>query len=252
MRHTVLILAAGMGRRLGVPDGLPKWLAPVGSVTPAAMHLEACHRSDVVTDVVVVAGHGQAAVDDVVVGWRDRLDIAVVANPHYEDRNNWYSLLVGLEALPARRNSSVLVVNSDLCAPVEWFVELFESITTIPGGGALAVDFERTLTDEAMKVAVAADGRRLVQVAKVGVDHPAGEYVGVTFLRPGAVNGLAGMLGLFVDDPARADAWYEHGIQAHIDAGASYIGAPVPDGRWVEIDDPADLAAAERIMAAEP
>lgn len=250
MSRLVVILAAGVGRRLGISDDLPKWLAPVAATTPAALQLEACARSPEVAGVVVVTGHGNSAVEVVAQEWVATVPIELVANPHFRDRNNWYSLLVGLRAVGGRTDDGVYVLNSDLCASVGWFVDLFTRLEAEPASGAVAVDFDRVLTDEAMLVSV--DGSHLDRIAKVGVDRPVGEYVGLTLLRAAHAEGLADVLGSFVEDPLRVDAWYEHGIQAHVDAGASYRAVAVPDGQWVEIDTAEDLAIGSRLMAAGP
>jgi choline kinase len=101
-----------------------------------------------------------------------------------------------------------------------------------------------------MKVELDSTTETVVRIGKVGIERPGGEYVGLTHLSGGAARELAAVLEGFVEDPARADHWYEHAIQCHLDAGADYGAVDVPSGEWVEIDDEADLVAARRLRVA--
>jgi hypothetical protein len=59
--------------------------------------------------------------------------------------------------------------------------------------------------------------------------------------------GLREVLAAFADEPGRADHWYEHGIQEHLQSGAKYHVVPVPSTAWVEIDDAVDLDLARAL-----
>lgn len=242
----VVVLAAGLGRRLASVTALPKWLTPVGDTCPADAHLAAFVRAGIDRTLVVV-GDQPAPILDRLAPWRDRLAVEVVANDRSADRNNWYSLLLGLDAwlAAAAPDDDVAVVNSDLYAAPTWFEKLLGSVAG--AGAALAVDPERGRTDEAMKVAVGHDGL-VTAIGKVGVPEPDGEYVGLAWFDHAAARGLRAELAAFLDQPARADHWYEHGIAEHLAAGAPYRAVPVPSSDWVEIDDEADLAAARRLL----
>ena len=247
MTHAVIVLAAGVGRRLGVPGDVPKWLAPLGATVPAELQLQACLEAPTAGRVTVVAGHGLDKVTALVEGWQDRLDVRVLDNPHHRDRNNWYSLLLGLDAVDLDGGAGVYVLNSDLCAASSWFVTVLADLDLV-GGSGLAIDLERPLTDEAMKVSVDRGGR-LTDIGKVGVVDPVGEYVGALFLDADTAAGLRDVLRSFLDHPDRVDAWYEHGIQAHLRAGVGYRAVATPSSDWVEVDTPEDLALARGILA---
>ena len=251
----VVVLAAGVGRRLGEGDGLgPKWLTDVGGRPIAEHQLSGLERAlDERCRAVVVAGHGMDRLERWLGGRPTAFPLDVCVNDEHVRRNNWYSLLVGLQWLADRRwDGAVVVLNSDLCAPAGWFGRFLEDVRAVPGdGGVLAVDLERPLTDEAMKVDVrpTPDGaHRCVRIGKAGVEHPSGEYVGMAAFGPGGWMRLLEVLRSFCDRPELADAWYEAAIQVLMDREPVAPWA-VPDGCWTEIDDQVDLAEARRLMA---
>lgn len=244
--NDVIVLAAGLGRRLAGATTLPKWLAPVGDTSPSAVQLAGLVDAGA-SRVLVVTSDPATEIERAVEPWRERLQVALVPNPHAATRNNWYSLAVGLEAwLHTGQAEDVTIVNSDLYARPAWFVALLREMWADPEGAALAIDGVRPLTDEAMKVSLAGPGT-IGSIGKVGINDPRGEYVGVSRWRRPAAEELLAILWGFEGQPERVDNWYEHGIQEHLLAGARYSMVPVPDSEWVEIDDERDLELARRI-----
>lgn len=241
---TAVILAAGLGKRLATATVLPKWLAPVGATTPCAQQLDSLVLEPP-REVVAVVGPKAEAVESYVAPWRDRLALRLLENPLHDVRNNWYSLLLALRDLPG--DDDVLVFNSDLFATAGWLAEAAARLVACGEPAALGLDVERPLTDEAMK-ASATEGR-VQRIGKVGVDAPAGEYVGISWWSPAAAAELAGHLAAYVDREDAANNWYEHGIDDHMAAGGRYAAVPVPSVDWVEIDDPTDLALAVALAA---
>lgn len=238
-----VILAAGVGSRLrGTGFTGPKWLHPVGDRSIADRQLDALH--DLGVPVTVVTGHAADAVDRYAAG----RGVSTLHNPCFAELNNWYSVDLALREV---EDDHLLIVNSDLCAPVEWYVAavraLADAATTDPA--ALVVDLDRRLTDESMKVA--ATGDRLRDIAKVGLDgDPVGEYVGLLSVRGPARAAYREQLDAFAGDPQRANEWYEKAVA--LTARAHRIDwriVPTPDGSWVEVDDEDDLAAAARLGA---
>ena len=246
-----IVLAAGMGRRLGTPDDRPKWLADLGAMTPADLHLAACAASSAVDEVVVVAGYAADAVVRFVDGWRDRvdIDIDIVVNDHFDDRNNWYSLLVGIDAAVARGHDGVYVINSDLCASAAWFTSAVDAIARVEPPTGLLIDRIRPLTDEAMKVATSDEGR-VCAIGKVGIERPVGEYVGLAWAAGDGLVGLRKHLGEFEARPEASDFWYEHAMGEHMAAEGGYDLIDVPSTDWVEVDTPEDLALARSAVRA--
>ncbi len=240
---TAIVLAAGLGRRLQLPDDVPKWLAPVGDGCPADVQLSALAELAGVEEVLVVVGPGADLVEAHVAPWRARLSIRLLPNPCHDSLNNWYSLL-----LPLREHltGDVLVLNSDLYAAPAWLADTARHLVSCGAPAALAIDRERPIVDEAMKVAI--DARDEVQrIGKRGVDDPRGEYVGMSWWTEDAAAVLRDHLEAYVGVDAARDNWYEHGIDDDLRSGGRYLAVRVPSVDWVEIDDPGDLAIALRL-----
>ncbi|MDP9419182.1 MAG: NTP transferase domain-containing protein [Actinomycetota bacterium] len=262
-RHdvAVVVLAAGHGRRLGqAGEPGPKWLVDVGGSPIAERHLAAVEQAlGPDTDVLVVVGHAADRVERYCEerAVRSRLRPLLVRNDQHAKRNNWYSLLLGLDALEGRLGDDqvVVVLNSDLFGLPVWIGALLTAAADLHGvPGSLAVDVTRPITEEAMKVAagpIDAAGRRwCTAIGKVGVGDPVGEYVGVSALAPSGRALVHDALRAFTAEDARSDAWYEEAYQ-EISASSPFLTlSPTPSSHWVEIDDAEDLRVAERLASA--
>lgn len=252
----VVVLAAGRGRRLGVlGDDTPKWLLDIGGRTIAEHQLAALAEvkrlsPGLIRSVRVVVGHAASAVERFVVD-RNLRDVELVFNPAWEELNNWYSLLRALHSLPGGAGESVVVFNGDLLAAPDWFAQFILDCDTVRSESLIGVDTQRPLTDESMKVSVTKGDRAgnvlLDRIGKVGVEDPAGEYVGVFMVRDQARGALRAMLDSFVGSEAAADHWYEEAIGRTARQGIPWVVWPTPDSKWIEIDDEADYSAAMRM-----
>lgn len=243
----VVVLAAGRGSRLGALGGsTPKWLLEVGGRSLADRQLTGLGLAgDRVASVRVVVGHGADAID-AELARRDE-PVATVPNPEYAVLNNWWSLLRALRELP--EEGPVAVLNADLLAAPEHVAAFLEAAARGDAEGVLAVDLEKELTDESMKVSLAPDGS-LQRIGKVEVEDPAGEYVGLLLLRGQALRRVREILEGFVGRPEAADEWYEGAVGRSAAEGIAWHVWPMPSGGWVEIDDDADLALAESLARA--
>jgi choline kinase len=239
-----IVLAAGGGTRLRpLTDELPKTLLEVGDgctiLDVAVANLAAAGLER----VVVVTGHGAAAIDDRV----DALEHATGAtvetwfNPHHADRNNAYSLWCCREAW----RDGALLVNGDTVHDPQVQRRLLEAP---PAPVVLALDDEKTLGDEEMKVTTDTDGtvRRITKAMDPA--EADGEYIGVARVGPEGSDDLADALEhAFTEDPGR---WYEDGFQVFADRGGRVTTVAVGDLPWVEVDDHDDLRRARALGAA--
>lgn len=261
-RHgvAVVVLAAGHGRRLGPAGGPgPKWLIDVGGAPIADRHLMAVEQTlGPDTDVLVVVGHAAHRVERYCEGHAERSSLRprLILNGQHAARNNWYSLLVGLDALEATLSEDdvVVILNSDLFALPAWIGALLTAASELRDApGLLAVDVVRPLTAEAMKVAagpVDAAGRRwCTAIGKVGVADPVGEYVGMSALAPSGRAIVHDALRALASQPDRADAWYEEAFQDGAAVSPFLVVWPTPSSAWTEIDDADDLRAAKGLAA---
>jgi choline kinase len=111
----------------------------------------------------------------------------------------------------------------------------------------LAVDTQRNLTDESMKVSLTPDGA-LANIGKVDIEDPRGEYIGMLMARGSVLAAFRDELEAFVGRPESANEWYERAMLHSARGGARWHAWPTPDSRWVEIDDDADHAAAAALV----
>lgn len=237
-----MVLAAGAGRRLRpYTDTLPKALVPVdGDVTILDIALRNLAEVEL-RDVVIVVGYAAEEVQSRVPGFERSygVDITLVHNDKAEIWNNAYSFWLACEHM----TDGVLMVNGDTVHPVE----IEKTLLGARGPEILlAIDAEKKLADEEMKIQVGPD-RELVRITKLMDPETAfGEYIGATLLEGSVIPRLADALQTtFERDP---NLYYEDGYQELVDRGGRIDIAPIPSGtRWVEVDDHVDLAKARDI-----
>ena len=236
-----MVLAAGAGRRLApYTDTLPKTLVPVDGDRTILDIALANLKAAGLDDVVVVTGYAAGALEDRRAALEERhgVRLELVFNPKAEEWNNAYSLWCAREHF-AR---GVLLANGDTVHPAS--VE--ETLLAARGPGlVLAVDQEKPLGEEEMKVHVT-DGGLLDRINKALDPATAqGEYIGVTLIEPHAADALADALKTtFERDP---QLYYEDGFQVLADRGGRILAAPIGDVPWVEVDNHDDLARAREI-----
>lgn len=243
----VVVLAAGRGSRLGaLGDETPKWLLDVGGRTLADRQLEGvAGAGEAVASTNVVVGHAAGAIRDALA--RRSEPVRVIENPEFAELNNWWSLLRALRALPGE--GPVLVVNADLLADPAQVTAFVHAAATDDAAGLLAVDHERRLTDESMKVSLSPNGT-LGRIGKEGVDAAVGEYIGMLAARGPVLRALREVLESFVGDPHAGNEWYEGAVGRTAGAGVPWRLWAMPCTGWVEIDDDDDLDAAHALVAA--
>jgi choline kinase len=235
-----MVLAAGGGTRLGTETAeLPKTLLPVdGDRTILDVALGNFARVGL-ERAVVVTGYAADRIEERVpeLERRHGLRVELVYNPKALEWNNAYSLWCARDAFA----EGVLLANGDTVHPAA--VE--ERLLAARGPElVLAVDDEKRLAEEEMKVHVA--GGRLDRINKALDPATAdGEYIGVALIEPAAADGLAGALeATWRRDPS---LYYEDGFQEYADRGGAVGIAPIGTVEWVEVDDHADLARAREV-----
>jgi choline kinase len=236
-----MVLAAGAGKRLGEDTrDLPKTLLPVdGDRTILDVALANMRRAGL-ERAVVVTGFAAGRIDERKDELEDRHDIEIELcfNPKAEEWNNAYSLWIAREYF----REGVLLVNGDTVHPAS--VE--ESLLAARGEPiVIAVDDEKSLGEEEMKVHVTGEG--LLDRIHKSLDPATaqGEYIGLTLIEPAAAVGLADALeATWRRDP---QLYYEDGFQEFADRGGRVGTAPIGTVEWVEVDDHTDLARAREV-----
>ena len=235
------MLAAGPGRRLHpLTEALPKTLLPLNDGRTILDLALANLRAAGLEEVTVVTGFAAGRVEELrpALEERHRVSLDLVFNERAEDWNNAYSLWLARDAF----RNGVLLVNGDTVHPPG--VE--QTLLAARGPDVLlAIDGEKELGEEEMKVLLA-DGGRLQRISK-GVDAAAahGEYIGLAVIEPAAAGPLADALeAIWRHDPS---LYYEDGFQELADRGGTVHGTPIGNVEWVEVDDHDDLARAREL-----
>jgi choline kinase len=236
-----MVLAAGAGSRLGAETAeLPKTLLAVdGDRTILDVALGNFRRVGL-ERAVIVTGYAAERIEERVpeLERRHGLEIELVFNPKALEWNNAYSLWVARDTFA----EGVLLANGDTVHPAS--VE--ESLLRSRGPElVIAVDDDKTLGEEEMKVHVTSEGHldRIHKSLDPGGAH--GEYIGVTLIEPAAAGPLAEALeATWRRDPS---LYYEDGFQEYADRGGRVGIAPIGRVEWVEVDDGADLARAREV-----
>lgn len=233
-----VILAAGVGRRLGAADDRPKILLEFGGRSLLERHLEALQACGV-QDVSISVGHGRELVEAEVarLGWGDR--VGFVFNPRYREGS-----MVSLWAQSARLRAGrpLLLMDGD----VLYDRRMLGRLTGAEGENVLLVDRDLEPGDEPVKICFR--GGRIVDFRK-RPEHAHdwhGESVGFFRFSGAMAAALADRCATYVGH-GRTDLEYEEAIRDLILAEpARFCAADVSDLPWIEIDFEADVARAQR------
>ena len=221
----VLILAAGIGSRLGL--GTPKVLVKVGGKSILEHHADSLmHLGLKPVDVTVVTGYMSDEVSDAC----HSLGMNTLKNPLWRNPGTYSSFAV----LPPLREP-LLILHGDLV----WEAGLADSILRKQSRVVIPVDPRTRMDGEAMKVEVRAN--RVIHMSKkLPFSRSAGESMGMFFLAD-SLDVQRCSSGL-IENP---EASFDDAI--NVAAGLVTVEAVITDEFiWEEIDTPSDLIRAER------
>ncbi|BAN03326.1 phosphocholine cytidylyltransferase family protein [Ilumatobacter coccineus] len=227
----VVILAAGMGSRLGRPE--PKPLTRLAS-----------GRSILEQQLAVLGGHSTVWRPTIVVGFKKDLimeafpEASYVYNQRFDQTNTSKSLLRGLEATG---DDPVLWMNGDVVFDETLMALLdphLDAETTF-----VAVN-RAEVGDEEVKYRTNDDGH-ITELSKTVVDG-LGEAVGVNFVSASDKHAL--IESLRECDP---NDYFERGVEMMIhQMGRSVLAADVSEAFCIEVDFESDLETANQIIRA--
>lgn len=236
--RAAIILAAGVGRRLGNAGDGPKVLLEFAGQSLLARHLAALEAQGV-HEVSITVGHQRERIAAAVtrLGWGGR--ITLVENPRFREGS-----LISLAAQAARLRAGqpVLLMDGDVLYDPRMIADLLAA----PGESSLLVDREIEPGDEPVKICFR-DGR-IVDFRKKP-EHPHtwfGELVGFFRFSAAMAAALADRCEAYVA-AGRGDLEYEEAIRDLILAAPErFDAADISALPWIEIDFEEDVARARR------
>lgn len=193
-----------------------------------------------IDEVVVVTGYGADKVEAILQRVQQP-PVRSLYNPFYANCDNLGTCWV---ARPEMTDDFVLI-NGDTLFEAEVLARLLDTPAAWPV--TLVTDRKTSYDDDDMKVAV--EGERLLRVGKrLSADTVTGESIGMMALRRSGPALMRRRLDDIVRRDEGLDRWYLTAIDEL--AGEGHVGVCSAAGlSWCEIDDRADLAVAERLVA---
>jgi len=239
-----IILAAGVGRRLGGAEGdhLPKALLAFGGKSLMARHIGIL-RGAGITDITVVIGYQAERMRTALAALDDGPAVATLLNPDFRE-GSVVSLWAGREVL--RRGRPVILMDAD----VIYGAGMMERLIASRWPGALLLDRELEPGDEPVKLCVR-DGR-IVDFRKQPTEPHEwhGESVGFFRFTPGVAEELATRVEDYVATGRRMME-YEEPIRDMImsSPGDRFGFEDISGMPWTEIDFPEDVVKANALLA---
>lgn len=237
-----LILAAGVGRRLGeASEARPKALLRFGGKSLLQRHIEILAACGI-ADVTIVVGYGADAIEAEARRVGGQAQLSFFTNPRYRE-GSIVSLWSGREVL--KGGEPVLVMDAD----VLYDVRLLRRLLSAPCENGFLLDRDVEPGDEPMKLCIR--DRHIVDLHKrPTADYEwYGETVGFTRLSASVAAKLADRTDLFVRQ-GRCTVEYEEAIRDIIvEEPLGTFGyvetAALP---WTEIDFQEDVARARDVI----
>jgi histidinol-phosphate aminotransferase len=230
-----IVLAAGIGSRLGDNGAPPKPLRPVAQV-PLLVRVLRNLQSVGIREAVVITGHdGDRIRRALLVEPSLGLELSFVHNPRYSLKNG-VSLLA---AAPFVDRECLLTMSDHLYSP-----DLVRQLLAydLPSGAcALGVDLdvERCFDlDDATKVRV--NGSRIADIAKDLGSYDAID-TGVFRIGPALIRELELL------EARQGDCSLSDGVRA-LAARGQFYAVDIGDARWIDVDTPAALERAEAMI----
>ena len=232
-----LILAAGVGRRLGVAHAGPKALLDMGGRSLLARHLDALAGCGI-TDITVVVGHEADALSAAIPPGA----AAVLHNPDFRE-GSVVSLWTGRAVLTSGRR--VVLMDAD----VLYDPRLLSRLLGSRHADCLLLDRTIEPGDEPVKLCVAGDDRIVDFRKRPTVPHDwHGESVGFFSFSPATAAELARRADTYMAE-GRRQMEYEEPIRDMILDHPGRFGFEDISGLpWTEIDFPEDVQKARALL----
>lgn len=230
-----LILAAGLGSRLApITDELPKVMIPVNGKPIIMKQIDNLHENGI-TDITVISGYKAEILEERI--HEIFPDIKIIESVDYAVTNNMYSAYLGKDSVIGRE---FLMMNAD----VFYDASVLRALLAFDSKDAIVVDVGRYI-EESMKV-VEKDGHLIKISKKVNPEDALGSSIDVYKFSKEGGEAFFKKCAEFIEKGEKSK-WSETALN-EILPSQNFKACPL-DGRWIEIDNYQDLAAATVLFA---
>lgn len=230
-----LILAAGFGSRLApITDTVPKSLVPVNGKPILFKQIENLLENGI-TDITVVSGYKGDVLEKAV---KERFPkVTVIESVDYATTNNMYSAYLGLQEIGI---GEFLMMNAD----VFYDSSVIKALLQCSAPNAIVTDIGN-YNEESMKV-IEKDGK-LVNIAKTITKEDAlGSSIDVYKFDKQGAQAFFNACKAYIEEKKELKMWSEVALNDVLSI-VVFKACPLV-GRWFEIDNHDDLAAAEKLF----
>ncbi len=242
-----LILAAGMGKRLGqYTKDATKCMVPVNGKTLIEYSIEALLEAGI-TKLILVIGYRGEKLREFLDGKYPQMTIHYIENPIYDKTNNIYSLYLAAKELA---QDDTLLLESDLI----FEADILKELTAAPEPNLAVVShFEGWMDGTVTLINAENEIVGVLDKTKFNWNDIDTYYKTVNiykFSKGFSANYYVPFLEAYQKAFGKNE-YYEQVLKvlSFLDS-TTLKGFPVAGSRWYEIDDPADLAVAETRFAA--
>lgn len=231
-----LILAAGLGTRLApITNDRPKSLVSVNGKPILLKQIENLHENGI-TDITIVSGYKAEILKKAVHNLYPEINI--IESVDYATTNNMYSAYIARKAIG---DNGFLMMNADVFYDASVIKVLLEN----KDDNAIVTDMGRYI-EESMKVVEEND--RLVEISKTITPEKAlGSSIDVYKFSKEGGQAFFAKCAEYIEDKKELKKWSEV-VLNDILPNVVFKACPLV-GRWLEIDNHEDLAAAEKLFA---
>ena len=239
--NTVILLAAGYGKRIRTLTDDPKCLLRIGDKSLLERHLE-IWKTLGVKKVHIVLGYKGNRIKEVADSYAADFDLSYSLNDDYEKQGNTFSLYLGIRKL----SGPCLIFDADIIYEAHLLKDFFQNRhenQMLVGKGRLSdIESTKVLVDGRERIRILAD-KRAVGERELERHRFVGEAVGVLKFSREYTRRLSIMAEEFLSKEENLPLNWEHLINKFIrenDVGAHSFER----GKWIEIDTREDFERA--------
>lgn len=234
-----LILAAGLGTRLmPITTAQPKALVSVNGKPILLKQIENLIENGI-DDITIVSGYKAELLESKVHALYPNIHIVVSVD--YAITNNMYSAYLGIQAMfPDGVIQPFMMMNAD----VFYDASVIEALLANENDNAVVVDMGRYI-EEAMKV-VEKDGRLIAISKSITPEEATGSSIDVYKFGTDGAKAFFDQCVQYIEVKKELALWSEVAMNDAFSSAEFHVCPLV--GRWLEIDNHEDLAAAEELF----